>query len=75
MTDLRIEVVADCPYDEAACRMPDGTYWECPACGHRWGPDGRELPTVAGKAYRFADLRDRPTDSTSASVLDQPQPD
>lgn len=70
--DLTLDVSGYCPQDkEQAQFVPQMGVWTCPLCGALWDQDGRNGRRVG----RHTLITDRPTDSTSPSVLDQPQPD
>jgi hypothetical protein len=76
LPDLTIHVFARCTRCGTECEI-DTAGWNCPACRSTWDHDGRQ-----GSARRPTrnygpppSLLDRPTDSTSPTVLDQPQPD
>lgn len=69
--DATLDVVGRCPYDGASLYF-EGDSWQCPTCGTTWDQEGKDGERVA--ATRLL-ITDRPTDSTSPSVLDQPQPD
>ena len=71
--DLTLDVSGYCPRDRAqATFVPMQGYWECPVCHARWDHEGRNGRQV-GAARPL--ITDRPTDSTSPTVLDQQQPD
>lgn len=69
--DAVLDVVGYCPEDRSRLHF-EGDSWQCGTCGTTWDHEGKggERPTGAPPF-----ITDRPTDSTSPTVLDQPQPD
>lgn len=72
--DLHIEAVAFCPNDGTQVDMR-GLQWICPRCRTTWNADGSGASSAADVIAAYDDEPQRPTDSTSATVLDRPQPD
>lgn len=69
--DLTLDVSGYCPRDRTQAEfLPMQGYWRCPVCRARWDQEGRNGQDGGDRL-----ITDRPTDSTSPSVLDQPQPD
>lgn len=71
--DLTLDMRGYCPVDRSeATFVPTLRRWQCPTCRAVWDIDGGN-GRQAGASR--PSILDRPTDSTSPTVLDQRQPD